>query len=262
MSETTGEPGTPESPKTPPSPETPSTPQTSPAPGTQSIPAAAAGAATPPNGPAQQGPGPTQQWAAAGPPAARRSMWGEAMSTTGGTIAVIVAAASLGLIALLGGGLVVGAAARHFDGEHGHGPWAGDSREMPGPFGPGQRGSDEAPRGQVTPRELPGAGDLPSLGLLGIGRALHGEAVVPSDGDATRTILFQRGQVIEVTADKLTVKSTDDFSATYTIGADSRERLKNKVSTLTKGDEVTVIASKDGNETLSILKTRRAGTDS
>ena len=71
-------------------------------------------------------------------------------------------------------------------------------------------------------------------------------------------MLFQRGEVTEVTTDKLTVKSTDGFSATYTIGADSRQRLKDKVSTLATGDQVMVLATKDGHETTRILKTGRA----
>lgn len=253
MSHTPDEPGTPESPKTPPGPAT------------QAIPAAQASPASPaapPHGLGPQDPAPTQQWATPVPPAARRSIWGEAMSTTGGRLAVIVAGASLGLVALLTVGLVVGALARHLGDEH-RGPWAGDSRQMPLPdqMGPGQRGPQDLPRDQAPRQGLPGAGDLPNLGLPGAGGSLHGEAVVPGDGTATSTVLFQRGEVTEVTADKLTVKSTDGFTATYTIGADSRDRLKNKVSTLAKGDVITVVASKDSKETLRILKTGRTGAD-
>ncbi|MFC7485577.1 hypothetical protein ACOCJ7_03550 [Knoellia sp. CPCC 206453] len=226
MSDTPDEPGTPESPKTPPV-------------------------------------TPTQQWAAPVPPAARRSIWGEAMSTTGGKLAVIVAGASLGLVALLTVGLVVGAFARHLGADH-RGPWAGDSRQMPMPdqMGPGQRGPQELPRDQAPRQAPPGAGDLPNLGLPGVGGSLHGEAVVPGNGTATRTIIFQTGEVTNVTADRLTVKSTDGFTATYTIGADSRDRLKNKVSTLAKGDVVTVMAAKDSKETLRILRTGRTGAGS
>ncbi|EAP98017.1 hypothetical protein JNB_13673 [Janibacter sp. HTCC2649] len=185
------------------------------------------------------------------------------MSTTGGKLAVIVAGASLGLIAVLSVGLVIGAFARHF-GDERRGPWAGDSRQMPMPdqMGPGQRGPEQLPRDQAPRQAPPGAGDLPNLGLPGAGGSLHGEAVIPGEGTATTAILFQRGEVTEVTADKLTVKSTDGFTATYTIGADSRDRLKNKVSTLAKGDVVTVMASKDSKETLRILKGERTGADS
>ncbi len=254
MSETSDQPGIPENPQSPPRPDT------------QAIPATATSSAAPgapPHGPGPQGPAPTQQWATPVAPTARRSMWGEAMSTSGGKLAVIIAAASLGLVALLTAGLVVGAFARHIGDEH-RGPWAGDSRQMPLPdqMGPGQGGPQNLPRDKAPRQGPPGADDLPNLGLPGAGGSLHGEAVIPGEGTATTTILFQTGQVTEVTADKLTVKSTDGFTATYTIGADSRDRLKNKVSTLVKGDGVTVMASKDTKETLRILKTGRTGTDS
>lgn len=193
-------------------------------------------------------------------PTPRRSMWGEATSTRGGTLAVVLAAAGIGLVALLLAGLAAVFVAREVrdDGDdRAGGPWAGESREMPGPQGmnPG-RGPGQLPPGQ----EKKGAGDLPGLGMMGNGGPLHGEAVVPGDGTATRTVVFQRGEVTAVTADKLTVKSTDGYSATYTIGADTRQRLQDKVSTLAVGDEVTVIAAKEGNETLRILRTGRAGS--
>lgn len=160
------------------------------------------------------------------------------------------------LIGLLLASLVAVGFARHVGGDQLPGPWAGESRQAPMPegMGPGDGGPGTMPPGL----ERRGGDDLPGLGLPWAGAPLHGEAVVPGDGEATRTILFQRGEVTDVTADKLTATSADGFSATYTIGADSRERLKKKVSTLAKGDEVTVIADKDGNETLRILKTGRS----
>lgn len=240
MSDKTDDPGSSENPATPPT--EPTTP-------------------TAPAAPTQQPPAAQQPNVPATP---RRSLWGEAVSTTGGKVAVIVAGASLGLIALICGGLVIGAVAHHLGDDRGPGPWASDSRggPMPDRMGPGEQGPEGMAPDRVPPQQRGGPGDLPELGLPGAGGPLHGEAVVPGDGTGTTTILFQRGQVTDVTADKLTVKSTDGFSATYTIGAESRDRLKKKVSTLAKGDEVTVIASKDGNETLRILKTGRTGPTS
>lgn len=230
----------------------------------------------PPQTPHRSGPEPTPpptpeppaaQWAAQaqgapqggwqGPAQPRRSMWAEAVSTTGGKVAVIVAAVCVALAGLAMAGLVVGAVARFVDHDQ-HGPWAGDTERAPMPerTPPGQEGRDQLPPGLERRGD---AGDIPGLGqLLGQG-PLHGEAVVPGDDTATRTILFQRGEVTEVTEDKLTVKSTDGFSATYTIGADSQKRLRDKVSTLNAGDQVSVIADKGNNTTLRILKTGRAG---
>lgn len=192
-----------------------------------------------------------------------RSMWGEATSTRGGTLAVVLAAASLGLVALLLAGLTAVVIAREVTDDRGW--WAGDSREMPGPEGmnpgrgPGQ-GQGQGPPGQNRGEGREGTGDLPGLGLPGAGGVLHGEAVIPGEGGtATRTVVFQRGQVTAVTADKLTVRSTDGFSATYTIGADSRERLARKASTLATGDEVTVVATKADATTIRILRSGRTG---
>lgn len=253
MSQTPDQPGTPETPgphATPPAPETPGTPE-----------APTSHTPTQPTPPTQ----PTQQWPAqpayAGAAPVKTSIWREAVSTTGGKAALIVAAASLCLVGLLTAGLVVVGLARHFDGGHGPEARMGDSRQAPMP--------DRAAPDQQAPRQFPrgqqgggGAGDLPGLGL-GMGATpLHGEAVIPGQGTATQTVLFQSGAVTDLTADKLTVKSTDGFSATYSIGADSRERLKNKVSTLTTGDQVTVIATKDGATTLQILKTGRTAPTS
>ena len=211
----------------------------------------------------------TQQFAA---PATgtRRSVWREAVSTTGGKLAVIVAAASLGVAALLVVGLVAVGFARHFGGDHGDVAGMGDSRQMPQPNGdsPGRQGPQHMPRGQLGPRQMGpgqgrgGASDLPGPGLPGPHAALHGEAVIPGQGTATQTVLFQRGEVTAVTTDTLTVKSTDGFSATYTIGADSRDRLKKKVSTLTRGQRVSVVATKDSATTLRIITTGRSGSTS
>ncbi|KRE42895.1 hypothetical protein [Knoellia sp. Soil729] len=194
---------------------------------------------------------PTQQWAATAPPAPKRSLWGDALSSTGGTVAVIVAGALLSLVGLLMVALVGFGLARTLGGDHAHAARAGGSGQgqMPEHMGPGQGGPRQMPPGQ----QRQGPSDLP-----GLGGALHGEAVLPGDGSASRAVLFQRGEVTEVTTDKLTVKSTDGFSATYTIGADSRQRLKDKVSTLATGDQVMVLATKDGHETTRILKTGRA----
>lgn len=260
--------GTPEPSDGPPNP--PTTPvehpaQASPSGPPAQPPPAEQGQPAPPGSPTQ----PPYAASAQGVPATARpdgrSMWGEATSTRGGTLAVVLAAASLGLVALLLAGLTAVVVAREVTDDRGW--WAGDSREMPGPEGmnpgrgPGQgQGQGQGPPGQNRGEGRDGAGDLPGLGLPGAGGVLHGEAVIPGEaGTATRTVVFQRGQVTAVTADKLTVRSTDGFSATYTIGADTRERLARKVSTLATGDEVTVVATKADATTIRILRSGRTG---
>ncbi|GAA4115569.1 hypothetical protein GCM10022415_12110 [Knoellia locipacati] len=249
------QPGAPEHPAAPQNPAA-SAPHAAPAP--QAWPPASAGAAPP-----QAVPG--AQPAAAG--ASRRSTWNDAVSTPGGKAAVVVAAASLALVVLLLTGLAAVGLGRHFGGDRDRGVWtSSNDRGMPGP---GQMDPGHGQRGPGTPEQVPpgqdrrGTGDLPGMGMglgMGAGGALHGEAVIPGEGGtATRAVLFQRGQVTAVTTDKLTVRSTDGFSATYTIGADTRDRLARKVSTLATGDEVTVVATKADATTIRILRSGRTG---
>ena len=76
-------------------------------------------------------------------------------------------------------------------------------------------------------------------GLSVIGSALHGEFVV-ADGSTTITERIQTGAVTAVSSTSLTVKSTDDFSATYVIGSWL------DVSGFPTGTNVTVVAKVSG----------------
>lgn len=189
MSETPQQPGTPEPHEVPPNP---------------------AGSPPAATGPIPQQAPPAAPAATAAAAPARRSTWNDTMSTTGGTAAVVVAAASLGLVVLLVTGLVAVGLARHFGGERDRGVWT--SSNDGGMRGPGQMNPGQGDRGPGSREQSPpgqdrrGSGDLPGMGMglgMGAGGALHGEAVVPGDGGAaTRTVLFQRGTVTSVTADK------------------------------------------------------------
>ena len=72
-----------------------------------------------------------------------------------------------------------------------------------------------------------------------IGTALHGEFVVAS-GSSTVTERVQTGAVAAVSSTSITVKSTDDYSATYAVGSGL------DVSPYTAGTDVTVIATVNG----------------
>ena len=90
-------------------------------------------------------------------------------------------------------------------------------------FGPGD-GGDTGRRG----------------GIGSLGDALHGEFVVSTDSGGTETRRLQRGKVTAVGNGSLSVTSTDNFAATYTVGSDV------DVSNVAVGDTVTVIATVDG----------------
>jgi hypothetical protein len=90
-------------------------------------------------------------------------------------------------------------------------------------FGPGD-GGDTGRRG----------------GIGSLGAALHGEFVVSTDSGGTETRRLQRGKVTAVGNGSLSVTSTDNFAATYTVGSGV------DVSNVAVGDTVTVIATVDG----------------
>jgi hypothetical protein len=79
-------------------------------------------------------------------------------------------------------------------------------------------------------------------------RALHGEVTVGGKKQ-TRVLVFQRGTVDKVSGTSITVKSTDGFTATYVVNAETKVRKAGeaaKTSDIGSGDKVRVVARKDG----------------
>ena len=79
-------------------------------------------------------------------------------------------------------------------------------------------------------------------------RALHGEVTL---GGKKHTVVdFQRGTVTAVSSTSITVKSADDFSATYVVDPGTKVRHKKDeadIGTVKTGDKVRVVAVKDGS---------------
>ena len=120
------------------------------------------------------------------------------------------------------------------------------SSPSPAPVGPGpdmMRGfGPDGPGG-------PGA-----LGLLGGGRLLHGEATVQKPGGGTMVVRFQNGAISDVSGSTMTVKSTDGFTATYTVDRTSRISLNGTdgtLSKLSKNDTVRVLAVQNGSSSVA-----------
>lgn len=87
-----------------------------------------------------------------------------------------------------------------------------------------------------------------------LARALHGEVTLA--GEKHRVIVFQRGEVQEVNATSVTVKSNDGFAETYLLTDDTKvreNRERAEVSDIDTSDKVLVVAEKDD----STLKARR-----
>jgi hypothetical protein len=77
---------------------------------------------------------------------------------------------------------------------------------------------------------------------------LHGETVVQTK-DGPRTVAVQRGQVTAVSATSITVKSTDGFSQTWTVGEKFvvvHDKEKVSAGDIKQGAEIGIAGAKDG----------------
>lgn len=237
--------------------------------------------AGPPSGRPPVGPPGGPVWPAAGgpagPPPRRPGLWRQATSTTGGLIAVIVAAALTTLLVLgtVGAVGLFAVRAAHHDGNarieragmDGPGLPPGQQRKldrMPqGPGAPGRQGNgpgDDQNDGD-GPDGLGGQGGPGGMGngmgglmrgAMGLGAVQHGEFTVQQNGTAV-VMTVQRGTVTKASATSVTVKSDDNFTATYTLGTDTRGRT----GALAVGDSVLVVAEKDGAKAVLVTAARK-----
>lgn len=93
-------------------------------------------------------------------------------------------------------------------------------------------------------------------------RTLHGELVVRGKDDKPVTVLVQRGSVTAVSATSVTLRSTDGFVGSYTVGSTSQVRVDGKKAALSgvrAGQDAWVTASRDGSTaTVRLLVVRPA----
>jgi len=117
------------------------------------------------------------------------------------------------------------------------------------PSSPSTPGSPEARErdGQRLGKGRGGPGWRGGIGLRGPMGALHGEFVAPRAEGGTQTFLVQRGEATAVSADSLTVKSSDGFTRTYAVSADAMVNAnRDGLGSVKVGDEVHVLATLDG----------------
>lgn len=91
---------------------------------------------------------------------------------------------------------------------------------------------------------------------MGMGMGIHGENTVPGpNGEGYQTIAHQTGEVTEVSASSVTVKSVDGFSRSYTVNDDTLVNAGNDgIADVKKGNDVRVTAVvKDGKATAVAL---------
>ncbi len=214
-----------------------------------------------PTAPHGQGRGPGQ---AQGPgQGSHQGLWAGAMSTPGGRLAVIVAAVLGAVILVTGLGLsavAVGRAVWDGDGGHrmgqgpddddagrGHGMENGNGRGNGNGKGRGNgqgngQGNGNGRGGGMLPG--PPGTDGMGPGGLGVAGALHGELTTTNATGESVTLVFQVGEVTAYTPDaSLTVRSADDFEATYAITGDT---VTGTAAAPAVGAQVRVLATKEG----------------
>ncbi|MFC4018635.1 hypothetical protein ACFOW4_11875 [Micromonospora sp. GCM10011542] len=124
------------------------------------------------------------------------------------------------------------------------------------------------PGGSATPGASPSAGEKArqkrgeewrkrhQARVLLRRNTLHGEAVVQTKDGGTRTVAVQRGAVTAVDGDSMTVKSTDGFTMTWTLGDDLRvveRRATVQPSEVKVGTTLGVAGAKDGDRNVARL---------
>lgn len=86
-------------------------------------------------------------------------------------------------------------------------------------------------------------------GIKAGGRVVHGEFVVRTK-DGFRTVFVHKGEVTEVSATSITVKSADGFTKSYPVTGDTKVRDKGQPSTIgavKPGSFAAVFGTRDGD---------------
>jgi hypothetical protein len=120
------------------------------------------------------------------------------------------------------------------------------------PQGPQPRGQGPGQRDGMGNGMGNGIGPL-MRGAMGLGNVQHGEFTVQDNGAAS-VMTLQRGEVTKASDSSITVKSTDDFTATYAVGTDTR----GMATDVKVGDSVLVVAEKTGAKAVLVAATRKS----
>lgn len=222
-------------------------------------------------------PGPSGGWGAPAPAGtfAGRGTGGRSKPWTvkrgmvaAGAAVVLVGGTGVGMYALASSSAAA-------DGTAATGDTGGLQESLPGARGGAQGGlADGGMPAQGGPGNF-APGGLGGMGS-GVSAAVHSEYVILQDG-AYVTKVEQQGTVTEVSSDAVTVKSTDGFSRTYSLGSDvavSNQQQRRQqaggtstsqltVADIVSGGMVRIVAAKDSNgfpaESVQLVATALTG---
>jgi hypothetical protein len=190
-----------------------------------------------------------------GDAARRPGLWKQATSTTGGKVATTIAFVLAGLLLLGVMATSIFAIARFADrGE----PGRENIAQLREGMRDGMPGLRQRGNGQGNGGKLRGDGVFPGLGMLGtMGRVQHGEFTATGTDGSPVVLLVQRGTVTSASATSVAVRSADGFAQTYAVNSSTR-LSGGSAASLVAGDEVVVVARKEGRVALQIVQVRGA----
>ena len=82
----------------------------------------------------------------------------------------------------------------------------------------------------------------------GTGGVVHGQVVVPKSGGGYQTLDIQRGTVTAVSSSSVTVKSSDGYTATYSVTSNTLVNAESAgIGSVKSGDSVFVTATVSGS---------------
>ncbi|HEX2133581.1 MAG TPA: hypothetical protein VHH15_18715 [Actinophytocola sp.] len=115
--------------------------------------------------------------------------------------------------------------------------------------------SEQAPAEEHDGPPWAGHGDWGGGGPFGLFAAFddldvedvsHAEVVLVREGGGSTTMLVQKGTVTAVDGSSVAVKSADGFTETYAVDAETSVNGDEKIDSVTKGEQVLVIAPEGG----------------
>jgi hypothetical protein len=134
-------------------------------------------------------------------------------------------------------------------------PTTAPGTSAPSTTAPDDSAAGERPGGHGRGGPGRGMGGGPGGGLgfglgPGLGRVLHGDVTVTDKDGATSVVRAQRGEITAVSSTSVTIKSSDGYTSTWTINADTtitRDREDKAATDLKVGDTVSATGPLSGD---------------
>lgn len=183
----------------------------------------------------------------------------EAHPNRSNSLVLAVVAGVTGAVLIGGVGIALGATMSDNDGGR---PAQQDVRNAVPQQGPPGTSSQGGVPGDGMSGGMPGGpmNELPGINPMG-GTTLHGTFVIKDESGDTQSRLTQTGDVTAISANSISVRSTDSFTATYVISDNTQVGVgepggSDAVDGLRVGDPVQVIGERSNGDEIALFVMR------